>query len=212
MSLAGFVESLLAGGKVKAPRAVDMAGHLYQPTAAELDDAAAVLVSFEAEYRDSLAGSPPRLNLPGLMWGALMSFQACAFLIQRDVDEKVMRTALEEACPEPASPAVCYSVDLTMRFLPDFVRLAKAMSPTDPLVVMLKELASEWPLSSVGIADLSPCDPEPFLSDRCLRMLYVDRIIAAKDRSRVGHPIVRDAVQSAVGIHPELGFELEQKT
>jgi len=206
MSVVGFVESLLAGGQVKVPRGADTAGRLYQPASAELDDIAAVLVAFEADYRDSLAGHPPRLNLPAMMWAAMTSFRVCAFLIQRDLDEKAMRTALEVPCPEEPSPAVCYSVDLTLRFLPDFVRLAKAMSPTDPLVVMLKELARRWPLSSVGIADLGEVDPAPFLGDRCLRTLYVDRIIAAKDRSRVEHPVVRDAVQSAVGIHQELGL------
>lgn len=212
MSLARFVESLLTGGQVKASHAVDAAGRLYRPASAELDDTAAILVAFEADYRDSLAGNPPRLNLPAMMWGANIAFRACAFLIQRDQEEKVMRAALEEACPEAPSPAVCYSVDLTLRFLPDFVRLAKATSPTDPLVVVLKTLGSQWPLSSVGITELDACDPEPFLSDRCLRMLYVDRIIAAKDRSRVEHPVVRDAIQSAVGIHHELGFALEQKS
>ena len=45
-----------------------------------------------------------------------------------------MTEQLSVPCPQKASPAVCYSVDLTFRFLPDLTRLARAASEDDPLV------------------------------------------------------------------------------
>jgi hypothetical protein len=66
-------------------------------------------------------------------------------------------------------------------------------------------LARTWPLSSVG-ADLGPgpFDVDAFVGDASLRALYVDRVLAQADLSRLGDPRVDDAAREALGARPDL--------
>ncbi len=207
MTLALFVKSLLADGRVRVPAALDRTGTLRVITPDDLDETTSLLVAFESEYRDELPGNPPAISRPALLWGAMTTFRVSSFLAHRDANDETIRQAMRESCPESLSPSVCYSVDLTLRFLPDLVRLAKAVSANDPLVEILMELARQWPISSVGIANVGPVDTQAIVDDPCLLRLYVDRIIASKDQSRFDEPRVRDAVLAAIGAHPELAPE-----
>ena len=143
-----------------------------------------------------------------MLWGAMAVFRTCCFIAHRDAPADLIRGVLEQPCPASPSPSVCYSVDLTMRFMPDFVRLAKAASEQDPLVPVLVTLAHQWPLSSVGIPQIEPTDVSQFIDDDCLLRMYIDRILAKKDSSRLQHPKVRDAIRGAIGLHRELAPEL----
>ena len=75
----------------------------------------------------------------------------------------------------------------------------------------LVELGRRWPLSSVGVANLGTVDPPPFVHHDCLLQLYVDRIIASKDRSRMNDPVVREAIRAAIGLYPELAPEIARE-
>lgn len=208
MSLARFLHSLFAESRVRVPSTVNQQGTVLTPTTGDLADSLEILTEVEAEYRNELPGSPPSLSEPAMLWAALIVFRASSFLAYRDVNEEVIRLALDQNCPAPASPSVCYSVDLTLRFLPDLIRLAKAASESDPLVGMLTALARQWPLSSVGVANVGIVDVTGFVENDCLMRIYVDRIFAAKERSRMDAPPVREAIRAAIGLHPELAAEL----
>lgn len=67
--------------------------------------------------------------------------------------------------------SIHYSVDLFFRFLPDFVRLAKAASMEDPLIDRLKQWAVIWPVSGMGVPNVNHSQTilsfiyrDPFLS------------------------------------------------
>jgi hypothetical protein len=66
-------------------------------------------------------------------------------------------------------------------------------------------LAMGWPLSSVGVPGLASVelDVPMFWDDLCLRQLYVDRVIARGDTSRLNRPEVRLAVMAALGAEGE---------
>ena len=103
-----------------------------------------------------------------------------------------------ERPPTDNGPAVQYSVDVMMRFLPDLIRHASAVPREDPLMVTLYGWAADWPLSSVGVPLDRPVDAaavESIVSDRALLTLYVDRIVARKDLSRLSHPSVVEAIR-----------------
>jgi hypothetical protein len=207
-AIARFVASLFTDGRVRVPRAVDPRGTLWEPSFDELDDLFASLVSLERHYRNELPGIPLNLSRPAVLWGAMIVFRVSSFLAYRDIGADVIQAALSEPCPELPTPSACYSVDLTLRFLPDLIRLAKAISTDDPLVALLLKLGRDWPLSSVGIVDIGEVDPTPLVGDPCLKRIYVDRIIASKDRSRLNNTQVKESVRAAVGIHRELAPEL----
>lgn len=198
MSLSSFLQSLHGEGRVRV-ESVFRNGRLLIETAAELNEAFELLSDFDATYRLELAYQPPKLNREALLWGAVQVRRAASLLTYRDVEPEQLQHALSIPSPEPISPSVMYSVDLTYRFLPDLLRLARAASPQDPLVAILKDWANTWPLSSVGMSDVTVTSPLAWLDDPCLRQIYVDRILAEQDTTRLSDPRTRDAVRIAVG-------------
>lgn len=161
-----------------------------------------ILSAAESAARAEVAFSAPDLSLPCAGWAARLFYAGCQFTVCRDVSREEIARTLSERCPEDPLPARVWSVDLTFRYLPDLFRLARHVSPTDPLIQELRVLATSWPLSSVGIPDLGEPDPSAILSTPALRQLYVDRVIERGDVSRLAHPIVAEGVRTALGAHP----------
>jgi len=113
------------------------------------------------------------------------------------------------ACPQPLSADAIYSADLLLRYLGDLMTMARAVADRDILVTELSRLAGQWPLSSIGAAKIDPNQldvraVDMVMADRCLRQLYIDRVIARRDLSRLEHPGVRDGVHEALGLYHEL--------
>ena len=208
MNLQPFIASLFEGTSIRVAEAIRRDGSPISPSNKEIDDVLRMLVILEQDYRLELPGTPPALHPQAMIHGALTVYRVSSFLVHRDADPEVARRIISEPWSQPTSPEVCYSVDLTMRFLPDLIRLAKAASASDPIIDDLKRLACEWALSSVGIADLPPANIAPFWENDCLARLYVDRIFAVKDRSRLENASVREAVRAAIGVHGCLAPEL----
>jgi hypothetical protein len=109
-----------------------------------------------------------------------------------------------------ADPATHYSVDLAYRFLPQIVARAGRVSPDDPLLELLAEQLTRWPLSSVGSLSSELHQLPEALSHPTLWQMYIDRIIVHEDRSRLNVPQVLEAVQSALGAFPFLSPALGQ--
>jgi hypothetical protein len=215
MSLPKFLHSLLGEGRVRVEPVFASDGKLLVDSVDELNESAKLLADFNETYRLELAHEPPELNRAALLWAAKQVRCAASVLTYREAELEQLQQALSEKCPEAASASVVYSVDLTFRFLPDLVRLAKAASPQDPLVAILRDWASQWPLSSVGIADINVTESLQWLDDPSLRQLYVDRILAEQDASRLADPRTLEAVRIAVGgqshLVPKLAAGLSAK-
>lgn len=174
------------------------------PSDEDRDSATKFLLEYEQSYRLSLAGRPPTPDRAAVRWAAGQFYRAAQFLVYRDLNEQSLRRDLSEACPAGKSAPVCYAVDLSFRFLPELIRLARAASENDPLTKQLMTWAGEWPLSSVGVTDVSEVEIDPFIDDASLRSLYVDRIIAAGDLSRLNDDRIREAARRALGAYGEL--------
>jgi hypothetical protein len=99
---------------------------------------------------------------------------------------------------------VHYSVDLTFRYLPDLVRIARTAASDDPLVGALRTWCRRWPLSSVGVAQLGEIELGPIAKSAGLMQMYVDRIIAREDLDRLAGGPAREAVRGTLGMYPEL--------
>ncbi len=197
VTLSEFLSSLFRDGRVRVPRLAGIPDK-------ELRAADGVLSAFEQDYRQELPAAPPPLCLPAARWAATMFYRACQFVAFRDTDEQIMAQTMAATCPHGDPPAVHYSVDLTFRYLPGLVKLARSASQRDPLLTHLARWAVQWPLSSVGMAAIGPVQIGPWATDPCLLGLYVDRVIAACDTSRLTDRQVQEAVQQAVGLFPEL--------
>lgn len=197
MSLPDFLNTLFAHGRARV-------GQPGQVSPEHLGQASALLMEFEQRAQAEFPGEPPPYLPTVGLWGAELFYRACQLAVCRDLGAENIAAALAPRCPQPLSPAVHYSVDLVWQFLPDLHRLTRQAAPNDPLVGEILRLAGEWPLSSVGIADVQPRSIAELIAHRGLLTLYVDRILARGDTSRLSDPRVRDAVAAAIGAHAAL--------
>ena len=201
MSLIRFLNELQENGRVH----VNIKPDVSESVLAAFD---ASLRNYEHMYRLELPGdAPDYIPIVG-RWAGLLLYQVSQFLVFREIGAEIVEAALRKPCPMPRSPAVCYSADLMLRFIPDCHSLARGFAQDDPLVGNLRTLAAQWPLSSVGIKELGPLDCGAFIDNRCLRAMYVDRILERKDTSRLSDERTCDAVRSALGAYSELCPEI----
>jgi hypothetical protein len=207
MSLRRFLIALQEHGRVQVGPIGDERS-LVSEDGDEAGEAGEVLAEFDRHARLELPFAPPPLSREAALWGAAALYRGCQFLVHREVSAGAIRDVLSRPAPGPVSPAVAYSVDLSFRYLPDLISLARGIAGDDPLVVELLRLGREWPLSSVGLAGLEAVDVATFIDDRCLRGLYVDRIIERRDVSRLEDHRVRQAAREALGIHGSLCPEI----
>ena len=198
MLLTGFLHHLLTTGSVT------LAG---RPAPFEPDDLAAaeaVLRDYHADDARELPGPAPAFDAFAAGWAAAYLYHTVQLALVRELDENVVHDLLRDFDGE-ITPAVIYSADLTLRYLPDLLRLAKGLAPGDALVARLHAMAGQWPLSFVGAAAGpaeagAPAEAEAWvLAHPALRQEYIDRIIRAQDRARAARPQLAPLVHAALG-------------
>lgn len=194
MSLLAFLDALFEGEPLRVPAP----GQDLAIDESELDG---FLATFERQYRLELPGEAPQLRPDAARWGAITIYRACQFLTFRDTGEERVQAELTKDLLVERDAATHYSVDLALRFLPDVSRLA---NPADPLIGSLEALGRRWPLSSIGMANVNPESLDGVVDNPCLLALYVDRVIAAQDASRLADARVREAVRCVAGAHVTL--------
>lgn len=191
-----FLDQLFSSGAVTVPQ-VGVPFDFGESFDAEV-------LQFDRAMRLSLAGTAPTLEIVVARWAAGLLAEAARLTVARDVGAIEMEKILSQPCPRPRSAEVDYSADLFLRYLPELLAWIQRLAPGDPLVQHMRRLGGEWPLSSVGMRELTIAPIEPFIGHAALRQLYVDRILATGDASRLDHPRVSEAVRIALGAHPEL--------
>jgi hypothetical protein len=77
----------------------------------------------------------------------------------------------------PTTPAQHLSADLLLRYLPQLLRRARALDPTDALVDILGDVLRRWPLSG-ALSDIeeAPTGPTDFGGHPGLLLLYAERL------------------------------------
>lgn len=213
MAIDEFLISLFDNGRVRVtPPRVEEARAL----AAGASDAANKTIQVLADCGTALAaefpGEPPEFNPQAAFWGANVVYRSAQLAVYRGLGAEAVAAALSDPPPPNDRPETVWSVDVTLRFLPDLYRLAAGLATDDPLAVELMALAGRWPLSSVGLKNVEvDTTKHTWLDHDGLRRLYVDRVIAARDRPRCQDPRVAAAVREAVGAFPELAPEMAEE-
>jgi hypothetical protein len=200
-SLLQFTKSLWAGGDL-------VLNTNAAPGNVEVAEAMSELRTLELDYRQGLPDLVPQFHVPSAEWALTSLYRACQFLVYRELPEELMQVELGRVCPASASQDVCYSVDLSFRFLPELIRLARAGGGSPLLSETLQQWASTWPLSSVGVAGVAGGATDGFRDSPGLMMLYVDRILSCNDHSRLSDEHTSNAVRTALGGFPELSAVL----
>jgi hypothetical protein len=201
MSLTSFLTALFEDGCVLVPQERSLPDD-------DRRDAESLLAEFESTCRVTLPGSPPAFHMETALAAAEMLYHACRCLVYRNLDPAGELASDLKAGSVRRVAADHYSADVVYRYLPDLWRLTRELPPNDPLAPRVQDLATRWPLSSVGIDGLPPLEIDEFAGDSSLLLLYIDRIAERKDRSRLNDPRIRDALRSVCGLYPDLIPEL----
>jgi hypothetical protein len=143
MLLTGFLNDLLTTG------ILTLAGRPTPFAENDLLAADALLAAYHAQDAQELPQQAPAFNAPAARWAAHYVYYTALLMLARELDEAVMETYLPPFTDE-LTPEVVYAVDLTFRYLPDLLHLAKGLAPGDALVARLHATASQWPFSFVG--------------------------------------------------------------
>ena len=197
MSYTAFLTSLFDNGRVSIP--------FPAPLSAEVIRAGDEVISaFERDYRYDLPGDPPLLVSDAARWAAVRFFRACQFTVYRDVDAETLNAELSGNYEGALSPANHYSIDIIFRYLPDLAKVARGAAEQDPLLEHIGRWARQWPLSSVGMTNIEIESIDAIAGHPALLQLYVDRVIAHRDASRQTDERVRIAIETSLGMYPEL--------
>ncbi|QNE39140.1 hypothetical protein F1C16_06015 [Hymenobacter sp. NBH84] len=194
MLLTPFLRDLVSTGAVTLTS---------QPSAFEADDlhaADTLLADYHAEDALELPGTVPAFAAPAARWAAQYVYHTLQLALVRELDEDVMQQYLP-AYTGDVTPETIYSVDLTFRYLPDLLRLAKGLAPGDALVAQLQDIARQWPFSFVGHPEVDATAEAAVLSHPALQLAYVDRIIRQQDQQRARQPHLLPLVRAALGGH-----------
>ena len=203
-TLADFLRDLTEHGRVRISCAPAPApARVAADPAGEVEE---TIRALDAAARLDMPLEPPPLQLTAATWAATLLYDACRLFVNRELPREAVDEAFSKPCPEVPLSAVCYSVDLTLRYLPGMISLTRGLAEDDPLVAKLIETAKAWPLSSVGVAgiDVGEIDISPFIHDPSLRQLYVDRIIETGDAPCLNDPLVRETAAATIGAFPSL--------
>lgn len=196
--LASFLNQLFDSGHIRLATAA--------PLVAAEGSAIDRLREEEQAARADFPGEAPAFLLDAGYWAAGILYRACQFYAARELPELAVRADLSTSCPGDLQHAgTHYSVDITLRYLPDLYRLAASRAHADPLVDALRSLGDAWPLSGIGIpannAAARADNLAPILGCPGLKQLYVDRVLDTGNRSLPAHPELREAALASTGIH-----------
>ena len=191
-----FLHSLFSSGELVLPRV---------ESAFDVKSVHDALIQLEQHWRRELPGTPPTFLPDVSLKAAQVLMRLCRAVVDRDMGVELAEQMIGQiGLTEDSSPEQHYSADLVLRFLPQVADRARRISESDASLELMKKIGQKWPLSSVGMKDCAPDQLPTALQHSTLWRMYVDRIIAARDNSRVHNPLVRNAIAAALGPFPNL--------
>jgi hypothetical protein len=164
-----LLEQLLNEGKMQFLERPDSARE-PEPEALPL------LAKAYSSYRLEVAGPLIPFDAQTAWSAAELVRQAGWFLVSHDEPEADLESRLQLVGP-PTTAAQHLSADVTLRYLPQVHRRARALSPDDLLAKKLTTILRQWPLSGV-LADIEeePLGPLDFDGHAGLCLLYAERL------------------------------------
>lgn len=192
--------ALFLNGLAEEGRAIVSA----RPLADDDNSALEALRRLDARAREEAGFALPEFSGPAALWGARMLYHFAQFTVCRDTPAERVEQVCSEDFAGPRNTASSWSVDLTMRHLPRIFQLARHVSSGDPLVVQMRRVGGEWPLSSVGMPNLEIAPINSILLHPGLARIYADRVTALNDFSRLEDVRVADLLRADIGFHREL--------
>lgn len=192
VQLEQFIQDIIQQGKV----IVD--GKITPFSEEDIQLATQRLQAYYDHQQQELTATVPAFHATAAVWAACFLYRAVQLVMLRDLGEEAVNSLLTPFDGE-ISPETILSVDLSFRYLPNLMGLAKGLAPEDVLVKRMEQAAILWPFSSVGMKVEGDMHIEVIMNNTCLRRTYIDRIIEARDSKRCNNLQVKEYIQEALG-------------
>lgn len=153
------------------------------------------LLGIEQNYREHLGLELPTFRPDDALWSAKIFYQFARFYTYAEL-KNLDVSEFRPPESEPVEPETIYSVDIVLRFLPDLIQLFNSTEADQNTMRLMSELARIWPLSSVGCQEIESVDSQHVLNHPGLRIMYLDRIIARNDQTRMKDKLVKQALHA----------------
>jgi hypothetical protein len=202
-----FIQDIFQQGKV----VVD--GIVSPFTEEDIQRSIQHLHEYYQRQQQELTGTIPDFHAGAAIWAAGFLYRSIQLVMLRDLGEDAVNGLLTPY-DGGVTPETILSVDLSFRYLPNLMGLAKGLAPEDVLVKRLQEAAIRWPFSSVGMKVEGEMDIDVIMNNACLRRVYIDRIIETRDKKRCNNVQVNEDIQEALGDYGQMlwpGWEPELK-
>lgn len=168
----------------------------------EKEHVATIGILAEADHLARLHApmSPPAFHLSAAVWAARVMQFACHRLVDKVEIDTRLPPELIHGEPAGTKPAEHWSVDLMFRCWWDLMQRAFAANQQDTLNDTLAQVAARWPLAAVGTTVSCSTDRLAVVcGDPCLRMIYIDRVIARRDKTKATEPMIAKLIQQIGG-------------
>ena len=175
-----------------------VAGQVLPFTQEDEEQATQRLREYYEHQLSDLTGRVPAFEPEAAVWAAIYLYRAVQLTVLRELGEDAVNELLTPF-NGPVSPESILSVDLSFRHLPNLLGVAKGLAPQDPLVKQIQSAAIQWPFSSVGMKVEGELNTNVIMQNACLRRVYIDRIIEARDKNRCNNKLVNEYIKEALG-------------
>jgi hypothetical protein len=197
MVLFHFIQGLLTEGKVSINAA--LSGFSEE----DLSETGKLLEQVHQQDSLEMPGLAPGFSKEAALWAATRFYISVQMAVLREIDEAAISQQLKPY-EEKITPEAIYSADLVLRYLPTLFELGKGFAPADILVEKLKQLAGQWPFSSVGIDPGEKANEDIIFANASLKQAYLDRVIAHKDAYRINNQQIQDYIKESTGGYAEM--------
>lgn len=170
--------------------------------AVEREQVDRVLREWYADAVMEFPGVAPSYHQEAAHWGAILLFRASCYLSFREIEEEEIRRGLLGEMPDGGTVEAHVSADLCLRHWPDVMRMARALSESDLLVQVMRIVAAEIPLSSLGPLSAEQKDCPVFTHPGALQLL-TERALARNDHERVKDERIARLVREKLGAYTE---------
>ncbi len=145
----------------------------------------------------------PKFNRTAAIWAAKILYSSVQLLLYRDMKPAEMLIVIPPY-PGKVDASAMISADLCLRFLPQVIVQLTALDSEDPLIGLLMERLSTFHYSAIGSdIDFTTLDLQ-CLENKCIRQLYIDRIIDLKAENSLQSAELKKGVLESLGDHKNI--------
>lgn len=158
----------------------------------------------ETQYKAESSNYPfePVLyNKDAAIWSAMVVYITAQLILYRQ-DKTFELEGLFPVDNFDCNESSILSVDLCLRFIPDMLQELKLIDREDELVYIIEKKLYKWHFSGVNYSiDTEKLNFEPVFKNKCLKQLYINRIIEYKNKNLAKHPVFYSGISASLGLY-----------